>query len=210
MARLLTQAQYARKTKYSRARITQLVKQGVIILKNGKVDQVQAEAAITANIDRSRQSRSEKKSKSQQSPQMSLLQNVFNTDHQNGTKTNGFNTDQKTDLPSLTEVKRDHEIKKMKKTELEIKVKLGQLVPKEETIKMVVALGTAIKLALLNFPRRLAPTLKTLTDEKEIEIYLRSEIKKVIQILEQAHAKSKRSGSKDSKRHLAGNLETAR
>jgi hypothetical protein len=198
MARLLTQAQYARKTKYSRARINQLVKQGVIILKKGKVDPVQAEAAITANIDRSRQSRSEKKSKSQQSPQMNLLQSVFNTDHQNGAKTNGFNTEIKT-IPSLTDVKRDHELRKIEKIELEIKAKRGQLIPKGEALKYFIHHGIAVKLALLNLPRRVAPTLANLTDPKEIEIFLSSDIKKnIIQMLVQARAKPKNTRTKNS------------
>jgi hypothetical protein len=62
MARLITQAQFARRSGYSPARITQLVKEGVITLTKGKIDAAQAEAAIEANIDRSRQLKSQAKS----------------------------------------------------------------------------------------------------------------------------------------------------
>jgi hypothetical protein len=97
---------------------------------------------------------------------------------------------------------------KMKLTEYQLKTKRGQLVQKDEATKMVVALGTAIKLAFQNLPRRLAPALKAITDEREIEIILRSEIKNIIRILEQAHhAKPKHSGSKNSKRGLGKHLE---
>jgi hypothetical protein len=208
MARLLTQAQFARKTKYSRARITQLVKQGVIILKNGKVDPAQAEAAIEANIDRSRRLKAENKSKTDRSPQMELLPNGFNNGPKNGIVKNEFNADPSP--PSLTDTRRDHEILKMKLTEVQLKTKKGQLVPKGEATKMIVAMGSAIKLAFLNLPRRLADILATMTEPKEIEIVLRSEIKNIIHILEQSHgAKHKRVRRKNPKRGLADHLETS-
>ena len=215
MPRLITQAQFARKTKYSRARITQLVKQKVIILKNGKVDSAQAEAAIAANIDRSRQLKSEAKAKTTQSRQMDLLpngKNGFNTDSQKGASATGFNNEQPNGQPSLTDTRRDHELLKMKLTEVQLKIRRGQLVPKGEAVKWVIALGSATKLAFLNLPRRLAGILKTLTDEKEIEILLRSEIQKIIyDLLEKPiDAKHKRSARKNSKRGLGSHLETSR
>ncbi len=211
MPRLLTRAQFARKTKYSRARITQLVKQGVIILKNGKVDPIQANAAIEANIDRSCQLKAEARAKSIRKPQMEFQGNGFNTERKNGNDSNGFNTDQQTGLPSLTEVRRDHELKKMEKTEIEIEVRRGLLVPKDEGKKMVIALGSAFNLAFKNLPRRLADTLAIMTDPKEIEIFLRSEIKTIFKIMEEARrAKPKHPGPKDTRRRLGKDLQMAR
>jgi hypothetical protein len=112
---------------------------------------------------------------------------------------------------SLTDVRRDHEILKMKKTEIEIKQRRAQLVPKAEATKWLIALGSAVKLAFLNLPRRLAATLKTLNDEKEIEILLRLEIQRIIHdLLEQPlHAKHKRIRRKNPQRSLADHLETS-
>jgi hypothetical protein len=218
MARLITQSQFARKTKYSRARISQLVKQGVIILKNQKVDPAQAEPAIEANIDRSRRLKSEAKVKVAQSSQMDLLPNGksgFNNEPQNGKPTGPFNIDPQNGKPTLTDSRRDLVLLNIEKTEIEIKQRRGQLVPKGEATKMVIALGSATKLAFLNLPRRLAEILFTMVMEalwvaikelppatqnllepvirnlkfnsKEIEILLRSEIKNIIHILEQSH-----------------------
>lgn len=211
MARLLTQAQYARKTKYSRARITQLVKQGVIVLAKGKVDPAQADPAIAANIDRSRRQKSEMKSQAGQTPQMPLLPNGFNNEHPSVGAKNGFNNESQTATPSLTDARRDHELLKMKLTEAQLELRLGQLVPKGEATKWLIALGSATKLAFLNLPRRLAGTLKTLGDEKEIEVLLRSEIRSIIHnLLEQPlHGKRRRSRKKNSKRRMGGHLEAS-
>lgn len=212
MPRLLTQAQFARKTKYSRARISQLVKTGIIQLKKGRIDPAQANAAIEANIDRSRRLKSQAKFRPAQTPQMELLPNGFNNEPQSGHPPNGFNNDHPNGTPSLTDVRRDHELLKMKKTEIEIKQRRSELVPKGEAIKWLIALGSAVKLAFLNLPRRLAETLKTLNDEKEIEILLRFEIQRIIHdLLEQPlHAKHKRPRRKSTKGSMGDHLETSR
>jgi len=194
MPRLLTQAQYARKTRYSRARINQLVKQGVIILKNRKVNPVQAEVAITANIDRSRRLRSEAKPKIGKSQQMELLPGAFNNDQQKIPSQNGFNNDQQKNpfqagfnndhLSSLTEARRDHELLKIKLTEVQLKIKRGELVPKTEPIKWLVALGSATKLAFQGLPKRLAPIVRLYDDEKKIELIIRREVYRIIRELE--------------------------
>ncbi len=191
MARLLTQAQFARKTKYSRARITQLVKQGVIILKNGKVDPGQAGASMEANIDRSRQIKVQAKTKATKTPQLNFTGNGFNTDQQKPTPPDEFNTDPSSNLPSLTDARRNRELIRIQKELIELKKIKEELVPKGEANKMIVALGTATKLAFLNLPRRLAPTLKILTDEREIEVLLRSEIRNIIRTLGESHIRSK-------------------
>ena len=216
MARLLTQAQYARKIKYSRARISQLVKAGVIQLKKGKIDPAQASDAIEANIDRSRRIKSELKSQRPASPQMELIPTGINIDRKNGTGSSRFNTDQQNGYASatqsLTAARRDHEVLKMQLTETQLKERRGQLVPKGEYIKMIIALGSATKLAFLNLPRRLAGTLKVLDDEKEIEALLRSEIRSIIHnLLEQPlHGKHKHSRPKNSKKRMGGHLEASR
>jgi hypothetical protein len=224
MPRLLTRSQYARrgwrdpqtgeKIKYTRQRITQLVKQGVITLKGDKIDPAQADVAIGANIDRSRRVKEEKKRQAAKTPQLKFSGNGFNNETQRDTTGNGFNTEDGNgkgyEGKSLTETRRDLEEKKIILHEIKIKELRGELVPKGEATKMVVALGFAIKLAFLNLPRRLADILATMNEPKEIEILLRSEIKNIIHILEQSHhEKPKRVRSKNSRRRLAGHLETS-
>lgn len=204
MGRLLTQAQFARRMKYSRGRISQLVKGGVIKPVNGKIDPVQAEAAISANIDVSRQLRSKaasEKSHRNDSIEEKSVQLELLPHGNNGTATN---------LPSLTEAKRDHELLKMQLTETQIQERSGNLVPKGEAAKWLIALGSASKLAFMNLPKRLAPDLKLLTDEKEIEFLLRSEIQKIIfNLLEPLHAKPERSQRKNPARGMGDHLETS-
>lgn len=50
MPRLLTQAQFSRRTKYSKARVCQLCRDGTIELRNGLIDPIQGEAAIRARV----------------------------------------------------------------------------------------------------------------------------------------------------------------
>lgn len=50
MPRLLTQSQFSRRTRYSRARICQLVKMGIISTVDGLINAVQAEEEIKAHL----------------------------------------------------------------------------------------------------------------------------------------------------------------
>jgi hypothetical protein len=211
MARLLTRSQFARRSKYSRARISQLVKTGIIILKNGKVDPVQAEAAIAANIERSCRLKSEAKSKHRQSPQLELIPNGFNNTNQSDHHAEGFNNGGGNGTPSLTDARRDHELLKIKLTETQLKIRRGELVSKGEAAKWLMATVSAAKLAFLSLPRRLAGILKTLTDEKEIELLLKSEIEGIISHLKEAqNAKHNRSRPKSPNRSLGSHVEASR
>jgi hypothetical protein len=192
MARLLTQAQFARKANYSRARITQLVKQRVIVLRNGKVDPAQANAAIEANIDRSRRVRSESamartKSRSaktkRENPQLELMPTGFNTDHEKSTGARGFNTDHETGISSLTEARRQHEEIKMELSKLKLEIEKGNLVPKDQAIEWLSLMVNNAKLRLLGIPKRMAGPLAIILDEKEIEYRLRMEIRRILEEL---------------------------
>ena len=48
---LISQAEFARQQGFTRGYITKLIKKGIVKLKNGKVDSVQAEQAMKANAD---------------------------------------------------------------------------------------------------------------------------------------------------------------
>lgn len=187
MAKLITQSQFARRIKLTRGRISQLVKQGIILLTNGRVDPVQAENAIRNKVDRRRQLDLELKSQPQK--QSSLITKDL---HYLSAKTGTAEKSENKPSPvrsdsnglSLTEVRRDHELLKAELTGLQLQIKKGELVPKEEQIKWLIALGSAAKLAFQGLPRRLAPIVRFYDDEKKIEVIIRDEIYKIIRELE--------------------------
>ena len=180
MAKLITQAQFARKQKLSRGRISQLVKAGIIILVNGRVDPAQAEKAIKDKVNRSRQMDLELKPQ----PEKKSSQTQIDSN----------------DL-SLTEVRRNHELLKAELTALQLQIKRGELVPKNEQIKWLVALGSAAKLGFQGLPRRLAPIIRLYDDEKKIEVIIRDEIYKIIRDMEKplSAAKPRKSKKSDSR-----------
>jgi len=190
MARLLTQAQFARKTKYSQARISQLVKAGIIQLKKGRIDPAQANAAIEANIDRSRRVRSESamartksgsaKIQIETNPQLELIPTGFNTDHEKGTGAGGFNTDQGNGQFSLTETKRQHEEVKMELSKLKLEIEKGNLVPKDQAIEWLSLMVNNAKLRFLGLPKRTCGIFASVNDPKQIEEIHRKEIRAIL------------------------------
>jgi len=101
----------------------------------------------------------------------------------------------------LTDARRDHELLKMELTELQLKIKRGELVPRGEQIKWLIALGSAAKLAFQGLPRRLAPIVRLYDDEKKIEVIIRDEVYKIIRDLEKplSAAKHRKPNKTDSK-----------
>lgn len=190
MAKLLTQAQFARKLKYSRARICQLVKSGIIQLKNGRIDPRQANAAIEANIDRTRRVRSEsakngkkKRVQSEENPQTQLLPGILNTDPKKEARHNGFNTHPQLGVFSFTETKRQHEAVKMELSKLKLEIEKGNLVPRDEVGELLSLIVNKAKIKLLGLPKRMAGSLAAISDEREIEYKLRQEIRKILEEL---------------------------
>jgi hypothetical protein len=179
MAKLITQAKFARKIKLTPGRISQLVKEGIILLVHGRVDPVQAEKAIRDKVDRSRQLDLELKSKSQKISSVPPTEIKTETQRKRQTKNQGDS-----DELSLTEVRRNHELLKAELTALQLQIKRGELVPKGEQIKWLIALGSAAKLAFQGLPKRLAPIIRLYDDEKKIEVIIRDEIYKIIREME--------------------------
>lgn len=207
MARLLTRAQYARrgwrdpqtgqKTKYTRQRITQLVKQGVITLKGDKIDPAQADAAIAANVDHSRHIKEEKKKVAAKTPQMEFSGNGFNNDRKNAIPQNSFNTQSSNEKgyegKSLTETRRDltvlkinHEDLKRQLTEIDLRIKLGELIDRSEVLGLFTYRIQIVKQGLLSFHRSLPPLLAG-KDAREISDILR---RKVLDLLDRFSEKT--------------------
>jgi len=196
MAKLITQAQFARRIKLTKGRISQLVKERVIVLVNGKVDPIQAEKAIRNKVDRTRQLHLELKSQSQTKPSTAQIEAKPETQKEVQTKNQGDY-----DPFSLTGARRDHELLKAELTALQLQIKRGELIPKGEQIKWLIALGSATKLAFQGLPKRLAPIVRLYDDEKKIEVIIRDEIYKIIRELEKplGAAKSRNPNKTDSR-----------
>lgn len=196
MARLLTQAQFARKTKYSRARISQLVKEGIIQLKKGRIDPAQANVAIEANIDRSRRIKTEARSRGVSNRQMELIPTGFNTDQKKGTGSGGFNTDPQQGILSLTETRQRHEAVKMELSKLKLEIEKGTLVPRYQAEEWLCLIIANAKAQFMGMPKRMAGALAVITDEKEIEHQLRKELRR---ILEEMGSQSGKETKEDTK-----------
>jgi len=193
---LITQAQFARRIKLTKGRISQLVKERVIVLVNGKVDPIQAEKAIRNKVDRTRQLHLELKSQSQTKFSTAQIEAKSETQKEVQTTNQGDY-----DPFSLTGARRDHELLKAELTALQLQIKRGELIPKGEQIKWLIALGSATKLAFQGLPKRLAPIVRLYDDEKKIEVIIRDEIYKIIRELEKplGATKSRNPNKTDSR-----------
>jgi hypothetical protein len=176
MSRLISQAQYSRRAGLSTGYISQLVKRRIILLVDGKIDPDQADAGIKANVDRSRQAKSDAakkrwkypKSKISESPQMNFLPRG----------SNGYSSN----CPqSLTETRQQHEAVKMELTKLKLEIEKGNLVHRNQAEQWLSSIIDKARSHLLGFPKRLAGPLAIMTDEKEIEQELRKEIRRVLE-----------------------------
>ena len=158
MARLLTQAQFARRHGKSRGWICQLIKAGVVGLVKGKIDPQKAEEAIAASIDtRNTDSRPRPKPRKRSS--------------QKSVQGNGL---------TLTDVRTRHETAKAELAELKLQIQRGDLVPKGEQLVWLSMHVIQAKNALWTLPRRMAETLAIETDGREIESLLRSELRRIL------------------------------
>ena len=153
----MTQSQYARKKRVHRSRISQLVREGRLILIGGKIDPTVADANWEKNID----------------PVKRYNLKTSKAGHGRKTKSS----------PSLSyiEAKRNHELLKSQLTALEVKIKTGELVPKGESLRWLSNHIIIAKTALWGLPRRMGPVLATVTDEKEIEFQLEEEIFEILE-----------------------------
>ena len=164
MGKLLTQSQFARRIKLSPGRISQLVKQQVILLINGRVDPHQAERAIRDNVDRSRRLDLKQKRKSRVASRLPK-----------STPSNRERT--------LIEVRRDNEVLKGELLAIKLKIEQGELVPKGESIQWLSSMVAVAKSAFWNMPRRMGEILSLIADPKEVELQLRKEIRIILEQL---------------------------
>ena len=173
MGKLLTQSQFGRRMKLSRGRISQLVKEEVIHLVDGRIDPVAALKSIQANVNGSRRLGSEGKPKRQH------RKKSFSKPGDNGL--------------SLTEVRRDHELIKKELTSLKLEIEKGNLIQKGQSIEWLCTIVAEAKQAFMNFPRRMAPVVFEKTDILDVEVILRKEIYSILDRL--ADSKNSKEGT---------------
>ena len=95
---------------------------------------------------------------------------------------------------SYEDAKRRKEIAQANLHELKESSLRGDLVEKDQAIKWLVALISEAKTAFVALPRRLAPVLYGMSDIRQIENELRSEIMKILEKLSRSSAR--RNGKK--------------
>lgn len=164
MSRLLTQAQFARKQGVDRSTVCKWVKEGKIPLSGKKIDPVEAEKALSANM--SPRVMGLTKSKRKYHRRKSTMEQTL---------LNGEVT--------LTDARRQTELLKGELLSLKLQIARGDLISKKEPLEWFTAGFTMVRHAILNFPRRLAPALVSITDSREIEIILRKEAYSILREL---------------------------
>lgn len=76
--------------------------------------------------------------------------------------------------------------------EIKAKTMLGQVVPRDQAIYWVSVLVSETKQALIGLPRRLAASLATKTDERDVESELRAELTGILRDLSRPLEREKR------------------
>lgn len=170
--RLLTQAQYARRRGVHRSRITQLVKEGRLILTKGKIDPTVADANWNQNIDPVKRDNLKTVSKPKQQK-----------------KSGSRNSSE----PSYIQVKTEHELLKKQLTDIELQIKQDNLISKDKSIEWLTLLVSNARAAFWGLPKRLAEPLALISDSKEIEFEMRKEIRRILEELARPLSKEQKA-----------------
>lgn len=152
---LITQAEFARQQGFSKPYVCKLVKQGIVVLEDGKVNREQAELALAA----------------QRNPDLPL-------------RRSGMSSSDAGDLNRQyleAKVEREHENIKLLRAKANAEV--GKLVDVESVKKEAFTMARKVRDGLLNLPDRLAAMFASNSDEKEIHNLLTKEINFVLEEL---------------------------
>ena len=84
---------------------------------------------------------------------------------------------------SLVDERASHERLKKELTALKLQREKGELVPRYQAEEWLMTLVGEAKVALLGLPRRLAPSLILLQEEKGVEFQLREEVRRILKEL---------------------------
>lgn len=169
--RLLSQTAYAEQRKVSRQYISKLVKEGVLPLKHGKIDPVQADAILEARREPARATQQQKK---EQQAVQSAAQTI-------PAPTRSVSD---TELPTLllkTRIKSESE--KAKLLEIKAKVEAGKYVDIDEVRAFAFKQARIVRENILILADRLAPVLASVSDPAEIHKILHKEHTKALEEL---------------------------
>ncbi len=148
----ISQSEYARRRGVSRQYVSRLVKEGVIRLKNGKVDPAQADAALAARRDPARPAR--RKKVGAKTPQPPVQDVPVSVDAATLPGSAGG------DLPKmLLKTRIKSELEKGKLLEIKARVEAGKYVDTDEVKMAAFSKARVVRDGLLNIPDRLAALL---------------------------------------------------
>ncbi len=175
----ISQSEYARRRGVSRQYVSRLVKEGVIRLRNGKVDPAQADAALAARRDPARPMRRKTAGpKAQGAPRTSTQDVPVSVDAATLSGSAGG------DLPKmLLKTRIKSELEKGKLLEIKARVEAGKYVDADEVKVAAFNKARVVRDGLLNIPDRLAALLAAESDEHKVHELLASEIRAALEEL---------------------------
>jgi len=177
---LITQAEWARRHGFSRQYVSRLVKQGIVRLRDGRIDPAQADAALAAMRDPARPARRNGvQNESRPHPAREV-----NDRPAPRAGPEPLALPQSGDLPTLflrTRIK--SEVERARLLELKAKVESGRYVDAEEVAAGAFNKARVVRDTLLSIADRLAPILAAESDAAAIHGALSSEIRTALQEL---------------------------
>jgi phage terminase Nu1 subunit (DNA packaging protein) len=149
----VTQAEWARKQGFSQQHVSNLVKQGHVVLENGLVDTEQAEAALAA-----------------------MRNPVKGLNRKQGDQIDGSASS--TSLSTvLLKTRIKNEVERGKMLKIEAKVKTGQYVDAKDVEKQAFQVARMVRDSLQNIPDRVSSLLASISDANQIYEILSKEIR---------------------------------
>lgn len=177
---LISQAEFARRRGFSRQYVSRLVRQGVVRLVDGKLDPLEADAALAAQREPARPLRragggsgatTDRAAGPASAPRTSAT----------GVSSHGAASG---DLPTLllkTRIK--SEVERAKLLELKAKVEAGKYVDADEVKVAAFNRARVVRDSLLNIPDRVAAVLAAETDPQKVHALLAAEIRGALEEL---------------------------
>jgi phage terminase Nu1 subunit (DNA packaging protein) len=156
---LMTQAEWARKQGFSPQYVTNLVKQGHVILEDGLINTEQAEAALAAI----------------RNPAKPIYRKHSN---------NGNNSSPTAELSTvLLKTRIKNEVERGKMLEIEAKAKTGQYVDARDVEKQAFQVARTVRDSLQNIPDRVSSLLASISDANQVYDILSKEIRQALEDL---------------------------
>jgi phage terminase Nu1 subunit (DNA packaging protein) len=154
---LISQSEWARRNGFSRQYVNNLINNGKIELKNGKIDEDDANEAL----------------KIQKNPNLPTRRNLGES----------YAEDAKEVHIMYAKARLKNEVERGKILEARAKTEIGQLVSAEAVKNAMFAKGRIIRDGMMNIPDRVSALLATINDASQIHEILSKEIREVLEEL---------------------------